>query len=245
MSLEQTDTRLKSFHFELELIGPLRLCRQTSDSNAYIRRKGIFSHCQSRSTCHWSILHQWNKLTIHPDNPDASRPTCFLRKIFSFSRENSCGCLQRILVIFTYTNNSFPYHRAYFFIRHFRKHRFSSPDVHLFFFTSSINIAKQTIARISISQDIRNKTSASSSEVRLSSPQSQTKKIMHDRNGVCLHDRFLIRRAPSQVDPRFICPPWRHTPIPVELFDLMTFVFFSSMQEGSTSLFFFSAVHHR
>lgn len=47
---------------------------------------------------------------------------------------------------------------------------------------------------------------------------------MHDRNGVYLHDRFLLRRTPTQVDQRFICPPWRHTQIPVELFDLMTFV---------------------
>ncbi|CAF0728506.1 unnamed protein product [Adineta ricciae] len=45
---------------------------------------------------------------------------------------------------------------------------------------------------------------------------------MHDRTGVCLHDRFLLRRAPAQIDHRFICPPWRHTQIPVELFDLMT-----------------------
>ncbi|CAF0915447.1 unnamed protein product [Adineta steineri] len=45
---------------------------------------------------------------------------------------------------------------------------------------------------------------------------------MHDRSGVYLHDRFLLRRAPTQIDHRFICPPWRHTQIPVELFDLMT-----------------------
>jgi hypothetical protein len=49
-------------------------------------------------------------------------------------------------------------------------------------------------------------------------------KIMHDRTGVYLHDRFLLRRTPTQVDQRFICPPWRHTQIPVELFDLTTLV---------------------
>jgi non-canonical poly(A) RNA polymerase PAPD5/7 len=46
---------------------------------------------------------------------------------------------------------------------------------------------------------------------------------MHDRsNNVHLHDRFLLRRTPTQFDQRLICPPWRHTQIPVELFDLMT-----------------------
>jgi len=44
---------------------------------------------------------------------------------------------------------------------------------------------------------------------------------MHDRS-VYLHDRFLLRRSPMQLDQRSACPPWRHTPIPVELFDLMT-----------------------
>ena len=46
---------------------------------------------------------------------------------------------------------------------------------------------------------------------------------MHDRS-VYLHDRFLLRRAPMQLDQRHVCPPWRHTQIPVELFDLMTLV---------------------
>ena len=46
---------------------------------------------------------------------------------------------------------------------------------------------------------------------------------MHDRS-VHLHDRFLLRRTPMQLDQRHVCPPWRHTPIPVELFDLMTCV---------------------
>jgi non-canonical poly(A) RNA polymerase PAPD5/7 len=45
---------------------------------------------------------------------------------------------------------------------------------------------------------------------------------MHDRSGVYLHDRFLLRRTPTQLDHRSTCPPWRHTQIPVELFDLMT-----------------------
>jgi hypothetical protein len=45
---------------------------------------------------------------------------------------------------------------------------------------------------------------------------------MHDRSNVHLHDRFLLRRTPTQLDQRFICPPWRHTQIPVELFDLIT-----------------------
>ncbi|UJR13771.1 hypothetical protein I4U23_000781 [Adineta vaga] len=44
---------------------------------------------------------------------------------------------------------------------------------------------------------------------------------MHDRS-VHLHDRFLLRRTPMQLDQRHMCPPWRHTQIPVELFDLMT-----------------------
>lgn len=47
---------------------------------------------------------------------------------------------------------------------------------------------------------------------------------MHERTNFCLNDRFLLRRAPSQVDQRYLCPPWRHTQIPVELFDLMTLV---------------------
>jgi hypothetical protein len=47
---------------------------------------------------------------------------------------------------------------------------------------------------------------------------------MHDRTNVHLHDRFLLRRTPTQLDQRSICPPWRHTQIPVELFDLMTLV---------------------
>ena len=46
---------------------------------------------------------------------------------------------------------------------------------------------------------------------------------MHDRS-VHSHDRFHLRRTPMQLDQRHVCPPWRHTPIPVELFDLMTFV---------------------
>ncbi|CAF0739752.1 unnamed protein product [Rotaria sp. Silwood1] len=45
---------------------------------------------------------------------------------------------------------------------------------------------------------------------------------MHDRSTVYLHDRFLLRRTPIQLDQRSLCPPWRHTQIPVELFDLMT-----------------------
>ena len=49
---------------------------------------------------------------------------------------------------------------------------------------------------------------------------------MHDRGTVYLHDRFLLRRTPAQNDQRSICPPWRHTQIPVELFDLMTYVTF-------------------
>jgi hypothetical protein len=47
---------------------------------------------------------------------------------------------------------------------------------------------------------------------------------MHDRS-VYLHDRFLLRRTPMQLDQRHVCPPWRHTQIPVELFDLMTLVY--------------------
>lgn len=43
---------------------------------------------------------------------------------------------------------------------------------------------------------------------------------MHDKSTVYLHDRFLLRRAPMQSDQRSQCPPWRHTQIPVELFDL-------------------------
>lgn len=46
---------------------------------------------------------------------------------------------------------------------------------------------------------------------------------MHDRSAH-LHDRFLLRRTPMQLDQRHVCPPWRHTQIPVELFDLMTLV---------------------
>lgn len=49
---------------------------------------------------------------------------------------------------------------------------------------------------------------------------------MHDRGNVYLHERFLLRRTPTQLDQRSKCPPWRHTQIPVELFDLMTFVFY-------------------
>ncbi|CAF3893315.1 unnamed protein product [Rotaria magnacalcarata] len=45
---------------------------------------------------------------------------------------------------------------------------------------------------------------------------------MHDKSTVYLHDRFLLRRTPIQLDQRSLCPPWRHTQIPVELFDLMT-----------------------
>lgn len=45
---------------------------------------------------------------------------------------------------------------------------------------------------------------------------------MHERNNVCLHDRFLLRHTSSQIDQRYMCPPWRHTQIPVELFDLLT-----------------------
>lgn len=44
---------------------------------------------------------------------------------------------------------------------------------------------------------------------------------MHDRS-VYLHDRFLLRRTPMQLEQRHVCPPWRHTQLPVELFDLMT-----------------------
>ena len=51
---------------------------------------------------------------------------------------------------------------------------------------------------------------------------------MHERSNVYLHDRFLLR--PTQLDQRSLCPPWRHTQIPVELFDLMTFVFYKSIQ---------------
>ncbi|CAF2338014.1 unnamed protein product [Rotaria sp. Silwood2] len=45
---------------------------------------------------------------------------------------------------------------------------------------------------------------------------------MHDKSTVYLHDRFLLRRTPMQLDQRSLCPPWRYTQIPVELFDLMT-----------------------
>jgi hypothetical protein len=44
---------------------------------------------------------------------------------------------------------------------------------------------------------------------------------MNDRSNVYLHDRFLLRRTTTQIDQRPICPPWRYTPIPVELFPLM------------------------
>ena len=66
---------------------------------------------------------------------------------------------------------------------------------------------------------------------------------MHDRS-VHLHDRFLLRRAPMQLDQRHVCPPWRHTQIPVELFDLMTFVDLVSVSLGILKKIFFVEHHH-
>ena len=47
---------------------------------------------------------------------------------------------------------------------------------------------------------------------------------MYGRQSAQLHDRCLLRPASKHIDQLHRCPPWRYTPIPVELFDLMTCV---------------------
>lgn len=48
---------------------------------------------------------------------------------------------------------------------------------------------------------------------------------MHDRSPIYLHERFLLRPTAKQTEQRSTCPPpWRYTQLPVELFDLMTYV---------------------